>query len=85
MLVAELMTVRCHVSQCTFVLCGGQDEEAHVELMAWEQDKETRYQRRGCTLSDFGTCHPPCPIFKVRTEMYNSHPGRNSCSDLFKK
>ena len=53
MLVAELMTVRCHVSQCTFVLCGGQDEEAQFELMAREQDKETRYQRRGCTLSDF--------------------------------
>lgn len=51
-LVADLMTVRCHVSQRKFVLCGGQEEEAQFELMAREQNKETRYQRRGCTLSD---------------------------------
>lgn len=35
------------------VLCGGQDQKAQFELMAREQNKETRYQRRGCALSDF--------------------------------
>lgn len=63
MLVAELMTVRCHISQGTCVLCGSQDEETQLELMAREQHEETRYQKRQCFLNYFLLPVSPSAIF----------------------